>query len=193
MNDAIDLRRTAVLVLDHQAMLINGYTSDPGAHLIRVAALLASVRTAGLAIFYVIVGFRPGYPEVSDNNVMFSGVRAGGRFQFDDPASAIPSEIAPEGDEPVVTKHRVGAFAGTDLEMLLKARGIDTLALFGIATSGVVTSTVRAAADLDYRLIVLSDLCADNDAELHATLLGKLFPRQAEVIEMEAFVARLPT
>jgi len=192
MNDTINPATTALLVLDHQTMLVEGYAPDPAAHLARVADLLASVRAADVAVIYVTVGFRPGYPEVADSNVMFSGVRSGGRFQFGDPQSAIPAAIAPRGDEPVVVKHRVSAFAGTDLAMLLRARKIETLAMFGIATSGVVTSTVRAAADLDYRLIVLKDLCADTDASLHTMLIDTLFPRQAETITADTFVARLP-
>ena len=69
-----------------------------------------------------------------------------------------------------MTKHRVGAFAGTDLEMILRAGEIDTLMLLGIATSGVVLSTLLDAADADYRLAVVTDCCADRDAELDACL-----------------------
>lgn len=188
----IDLSRTALLVLDHQTMLVQNYAKDPEAHLAKVAALLDRVRAAGMAVLYVTVGFRPGYPEVSDNNMMFSGVRAGQRFGAGDPLAAIPAEIAPRDDEPVVVKHRVSSFESTDLAMLLRARGIDTLVMFGIATSGVVTSTVRAAADLDYAMIVLEDLCLDLDQELHDMLVGKLFPKQAEVVSASAFLDRLP-
>ena len=72
---------------------------------------------------------------------------------------------------------------GSDLEMILRARDIDTLILFGIATSGVVLSTLLEAADRDYRLIVAKNCCADLDAEGHAWLTSKLFPRQATVVE----------
>jgi nicotinamidase-related amidase len=82
----------------------------------------------------------------------------------------------------VVTKKRVSAFAGSDLELVLRAHDVDSLVLAGIATSGVVLSTVREAADRDYRLTVLEDLCLDADEEVHRVLTGKVFPRQAEVI-----------
>ena len=81
-----------------------------------------------------------------------------------------------------MTKKRVSAFAGSDLELVLRAREVTHLVLGGIATSGVVLSTVRAAADSDYRLTVLADLCLDGDEEVHRVLTGKVFPRQAEVI-----------
>jgi nicotinamidase-related amidase len=93
----------------------------------------------------------------------------------------------------VVTKKRVSALAGSDLEILLRALEVDALVLSGIATSGVVLSTVRQAADLDYRLTVLRDGCADADPEVHRVLLEKVFPRQAEVLRTDDWVNRLPS
>ena len=186
----IDMTGCALLVLDHQRMLVDRYTSAAD-HLARVADVLAGARGAGLPIFYVTVGFRSGYPEVAESNRMFVGVRDGGRFKLGDAQAAIPDEIAPRPDEPVIVKHRVSAFAGTDLEMLLRARRIETIILFGIATGGVVTSTVRAAADLDFRLIVVGDLCADLDETLGTNLLERLFPAQAEVVTSGELLARL--
>jgi nicotinamidase-related amidase len=63
--------------------------------------------------------------------------------------------------------------------------------LAGIATSGVVLSTLREAADRDYQLIVLSDCCFDLDAEVHRVLMDKVFPRQAEVLTVEELQRRL--
>lgn len=76
-----------------------------------------------------------------------------------------------------MVKHRVSSFVGTDLETLLRASGIDTLVLVGVHTSGVVLSTVRHAGDLDYRLIVVRDCCADPDAEVHAILLDRVIAK----------------
>jgi len=83
----------------------------------------------------------------------------------------------------VFTKIRVSAFSTTELAAFLDDRGIDTLVLAGIQTSGVVLSTVRDAADRDYRLLVLADCCADPDAGVHETLTAKVFPRQADVTD----------
>jgi nicotinamidase-related amidase len=69
------------------------------------------------------------------------------------PATQVHDALEPRPDEPVVVKRRVSAFSGSDLDVLLRAAGADTLVLAGIATSGVVLSTLRQAADLDYRLI----------------------------------------
>lgn len=65
-------------------------------------------------------------------------------------ATAIPDDVAPQDNDIVVTKRRVSAFAGSDLDILLRSQVIDHLVLTGVATSGVVLSTLRQAADLDY-------------------------------------------
>jgi nicotinamidase-related amidase len=89
-----------------------------------------------------------------------------------------------------VTKRRVSAFTGSDLAVVLRALGAGTLVLAGIATSGVVLSTVREAADLDFRLTVLSDGCLDADPEVHRVLTEKVFPRQADVCTIAEWTAR---
>jgi nicotinamidase-related amidase len=82
----------------------------------------------------------------------------------------------------------VSAFSGSDLDVVLRSLDVDSLVLTGIATSGVVLSTLRQAADLDFGLTVLSDLCADNDPEVHRILMDKVFPRQAAVITATEWV-----
>ena len=109
----------------------------------------------------------------------------------DHPDTQVHSSLAPRAGEPVILKRRVSAFSGSDLDVLLRAAGADTLVLAGIATSGVVLSTLRQAADLDYRLIVLSDACADRDAEVHRVLTEKIFPRQALVTTTDEWIQAL--
>ena len=72
---------------------------------------------------------------------------------------------------------------GTDLTMILGARNVDPLILLGFATSGVVLSTTRYAADADYRLFIVEDCCADTDPAVHDFLCTKIFPRQADVVQ----------
>ncbi len=78
---------------------------------------------------------------------------------------------------------RVGAFATTDLDRMLRERGVTTPVLAGISTSGVVLSTVREAMDRDYRILVLRDCCADPDTEVHDFLTGRTFPRHTTVLD----------
>ncbi|MGH3196607.1 MAG: isochorismatase family protein [Streptosporangiaceae bacterium] len=80
-----------------------------------------------------------------------------GRLTDGDPGLRIPPAIAPAPGEVIVTKRRVSAFAGSDLDVVLRAGGTTSLVLAGIATSGLVLSTLRQAADLDHRLTGLVD------------------------------------
>jgi nicotinamidase-related amidase len=97
-------------------------------------------------------------------------------------STQIHPRLAPRQGDILVTKRRVSAFAGSDLDVVLRSLEVDHLVLTGIATSGVVLSTTRQAADLDYRLTIVSDACADADPEVHRVLIEKVFPRQATVV-----------
>ena len=185
------MKNSALLVMDYQQLLVDNFAPDPESSLAAAANVLAATRLARIPVIYVTVGFRAGYPEVSDNNMIFSAVREGQRFQLGDAGSAIPERIAPAQEDALVVKHRVSAFEGTDLAMLLRAREIDTLCMFGITTSGVVLSTVRQAADLDYKLVLLEDLCHDGDAQVHSFLMENILCRQAKVIKSDEFLANL--
>jgi nicotinamidase-related amidase len=187
----IDSQRAAVLCMDFQSAIVSNLGDAAAPLLERTAALLDATRVAEMRVGYVKVGFRRGYPEVSPNNQSFSTVRSSGRFEADAPGAEIHASVAPRENEFVIVKHRVGAFHGTDLDMILRANGIDTLVLAGIATSGVVLSTIRHAADADYRIVVVADCCGDADAEVHRVLTEKVFPRQARVVDGAEVIAAL--
>jgi len=180
-NLSIDRRTSAMLVMDFQTLIVDNYAAGTEALLDRTATLIAVARTAGMRVIYVVVGFRPGYPEVSDRNATFYRIKASGAFAVGAENTKIHPAVAPVAEEIVVTKHRVSAFAGTDLDLMLRANGIETLILTGIITSGVVLSTLCHAADADYRLLVVGDCCSDSDEEAHRVLLEKVFPRQATI------------
>jgi nicotinamidase-related amidase len=144
-----------------------------------------------LPIIYVVVRFRNGYPEVNPQNKRFSSLKETGRLREGTQGAEIHARLAPQPGDIVVTKRRVGAFSTTDLEAILRANNISTLALFGISTSGVVLSTVRWAADLDYQILVVADACADFDDEVHRVLTEKVFPGQATVVTTQALTRAL--
>ena len=173
---------TALLVMDVQESIVARFP-HPGL-LKRLRGTIDAARGAGLPVIYVTIGFRPGAPEISSRNKVFKEVAS----RMSARPNEIHPDVAPAPGDVVVTKRRVSAFAGSDLEMVLRAQGIDHLVLTGIATSGVVLSTLRQAADLDYRLTVLADCCHDNDPEVHRVLLEKVFPRQATVTTSELFL-----
>ncbi len=178
-----EAERTAVLSMDLQAGIVGIYAKDDPDLPNRAAKVLESSRNKKISVIHVQVGFRPGLPEVSLRNPLFGAVKKSIEYQrlFQGATGAIHATVNPQEDDIVVTKHRINAFAGTDLEMILRASDIHTLILFGVATSGVVLSTFLHASDNDYRLILVKDCCADLDAEGHKYLVEKLFPRLGTV------------
>ena len=169
----------ALLVMDVQRVIVDRYP-DPD-YLPRLRKAIETARANGVRVIYVTVGFRPGAPEISPRNKLFGRLAGVTLPAAAAQANEIHPDVAPGPDDIVVTKRRVSAFAGSDLDMVLRANDIDHLVLTGIATSGVVLSTLRQAADLDFTLTVLSDGCLDNDPEVHRVLTEKVFPMQAEV------------
>jgi nicotinamidase-related amidase len=156
-----------------------------------VHAIIDIARAASIPVIYVVVAFRPGYPEISPNNKSFTASRQRLSSSASMTSAEIHTAIAPQPTDIVVTKRRVSAFSGSDLEVILRAQGISHLVLSGISTSGVVLSTLREAADKDYQLTVLADCCFDGDEEVQRVLLSKVFPRQAEVVQSSEWKASL--
>ncbi len=179
---SLDPRTTALLLMDFQTGIVESVADDRDGLLVRNASLLETARRAGLKIIHVMVAFRPGHPEASARNKSFGAIRESGRFVEGTAGTEVHPALAPQSGDIVVTKRRVSAFSGSDLEIVLRASGVETLVLAGIATSGVVLSTLRHAADADYRIVVAADGCADRDPEVHRVLLEKVFPRQAMVV-----------
>ena len=187
---SLERDRTALLVMDLQNDIVGMLGTRAEALLDRSAALVAAARAANVPVIYVVVGFRPGYPELSANNAAFAAVAKTGRF-VGTSAADVAAAVAPREHDVIVVKHRVSALHGTDLDLVLRAQRRDTLVMCGIATSGVILSTVRAAADADYRLVVAKDACADRDDEVHRVLVDKVLAHQAAVVDASEVVAAL--
>ncbi|MET9220886.1 cysteine hydrolase [Streptomyces sp. NPDC088197] len=182
--------RTALLVMDFQNGIVQRIADD--SVVAAAARAVEAARAAEIPVIFVRVAFRPGYPETAASNLSFSALsQAGDAFTQDNPATQVVDALAPRADEPVAVKRRVSAFTGSDLEVLLRGAGADSLVLTGLSTSGVVLSTIRQAADLDYRLTVLSDACADNEPDVHRILIEKVFPKQAQVMTTDEWVTSL--
>lgn len=180
------MSQQALLVMDVQRMIVDRYP-DPD-YLPRLRKAIETARTNGVRVIYVTVGFRPGAPEISPRNKLFGRLAGVTLPAAAAQANEIHPDVAPEPGDILVTKRRVSAFAGSDLDMVLRANDIDHLVLTGIATSGVVLSTLRQAADLDFTLTVLSDGCLDNDPEVQRVLTEKVFPMQADVTTVADWV-----
>jgi len=177
----------ALLVMDMQTPIV-GMLGSPAGLLKNVRRAIDGARKNDVPVVFVVVTFRPGFPEISPDNRMFHAMKDRAAVFAQPGGAAVHPDLGPRDDDIIVVKRRVSAFAGSDLEIVLRSQGIRHLILCGIATSGVVLSTVREAADRDYRLTVLSDCCADMDTEIHNLLLAKIFPRQAEMITADQWL-----
>ena len=190
----LDLERntTALLIADFYADAMGNLEHASSRGVVeKTVALQRAARDAGLFVCYSATVFRQGYPEISDRNKTFSQRKNSGQPAVSDPVNLIHPAVAPASGEVVAGKHRVNALFGTDLDMALRANGVETLVILGYATSGVVLSTVRYAADLDYRLFVVEDCCADQDSEVHEFLTRRIFPRQAGVVSSQDVIQAL--
>ena len=179
--------RTALLVLDMQEAMLSRLQNSE--ELINNAAkAIDFARNKNIPVIYAVVGFRKGFPEVSPKNKNFA--------KIPDQLSNVPQEVfmkindrlAPKNDEPVVNKKRFSAFAGSDLDIILRSQDIKHLVLSGISTSGVILSTAVEAMDKDFQMTILSDACADPTPEVHDFLMDKILPRYAEISTVDGWI-----
>ena len=188
----LDKPKTALLIADFYRDMM---TTLPHAIDRKVVentqAVQKAARDAGILVCYSATVFRPGYIEISDRNKTFSQRKASDQPAISDPMLVIHEAVRPIEGEVVVGKHRVNALFGTDLDMTLRANNIETIILLGYATSGVVLSTTRYAADADYRIIIAEDCCSDSDIEVHDFLTQRIFPRQADVVQSDDVIKAL--
>lgn len=179
--------KAALLVMDMQNGIVSHFGQDKKMFLPFQKAVKAA-RENSIPVIFVRVAFSEGYHEINPQNKGFSAISKASGITVSDEATQIHELIHPEPNEPIVTKFRVSAFAGSNLEVILRSYQIDTLILSGIATSGVILSTLREAADKDYKIKVLSDACLDIDPEVHRVLTEKVFPKQADVFTVDSWI-----
>ncbi len=191
-NIALNKSATALLIADFYAEMMTTIPHAVERGVVeKTRQLQQAAREAGLMVCYSATVFRPGYPEISDRNKTFSQRKASGPPAVSDPLRVIHEAVRPIEGEVVAGKRRVNALYGTDLDLSLRANNIDTIVMLGYATSGVVLSTTRYAADADYRLFIVEDCCSDQDGEVHDFLMQRIFPRQAEIVSAAEVMAAL--
>jgi nicotinamidase-related amidase len=154
----IDLAKTAILIMDFQNDIVSGVAEDSPAVVSNAARVLEGARGRGVPIIHVM--------------------HRGGRFTEPSPGAEIHPGVQPAAGESVISKTKAGPFSTTGLDVSLREMGVDTLALMGVSTSGCVLSASRWAGDLGYRVVVITDACADRDPEVHRVLTEKIYVRQ---------------
>lgn len=178
---------TALLVMDVQAPMVAGLPHRDE-YLQTLQSAIDVAHKKGIPVIYVVVGFRPNLTDLNRGNKALRATQDSGIVDgLIDPMPV----LTPATEDVVVTKRRLGAFAGTDLEIILRTRNISHIVLAGLSTSGVVLSMLRQGVEMDYVMTVLSNLCADRDEEVHRVLTEKVFPRHAEVMSSAEWIEGL--
>jgi biuret amidohydrolase len=139
-----------------------------------IARLLDAARAAGVKVVYTRVAWQPGYPDLVANSPLLNIVLQQNCLVEGTPGATIIDELTPQPGDLVVTHQRVGGFHGSELDNLLRGAGVDTVVFCGVATNVSVEGAARAASDLGYRVVVVSDACSAATEAAHSASVESL-------------------
>jgi maleamate amidohydrolase len=172
--------RTALVVMHYQTDILALFPSVAPTLLANTRQLCDAARAKSVSIYFARIHFSPDYAEVSPLNKNGQEIKQLGLFVDD----KIAPELGQQDTEPLIIAHRASVFFGTDLQAQLGARGIDTLLMVGIASTGVVLSSVAYASDADFRLFTVKDCCYDPDQVVHDHLFSTAFESRTTVLSL---------
>ena len=172
--------QTALVVMHYQTDILGLFPSVAPALLANTRKLCDAARAKGVSVYFANLRFSPGYPEVSPLNKNGQGIKRLGLFVDDRPSP----ELGQQASESVIIAHRASVFFGTDLQARLFAQGVDSLIMVGIASTGVVLSSVAYASDADFRLYTVKDCCYDPDQVVHEHLFSTAFDSRTTVLSL---------
>src|SRR3954453_16115087 len=201
MSDALSLdpRTTAVVLIEYQ----NDFTSAGGAlheavadvmdstgMLDKSVELVTAARAAGATIMHVPITFVEGYHEISSHPYgILKGVVDGNAFVKDSWGAAIVDDLAPQpGDIVVEGKRGLDTFASTNLDFMLRSKGIQTIVLGGFLTNCCVESTMRSGYENGYQVVTLSDCVAATSVEEHENALTYDYPMFSRPMTSSEFI-----
>jgi nicotinamidase-related amidase len=184
LEERVAPRHTALLVVDMQ----NDYCTPEGASdrngrdlsairaaIPSVCTLIESARTVGIGIVFTRYTLGPGGaglsgPEILRRGRNFAGVQSTIKGTW---GHELIAELPYRPDQDlVIEKRRLSSFIGTDLDLILRARGVKTVVIAGVVTQGCVECTVRDAAGYDYYVAVAADCVASTEQRAHETSLA---------------------
>jgi len=182
MTTEMNLARTALLIIDMQNALLKDAASADGLTdfarssgvIGNVARVMAAARQADMPVFYSVHVKRADGADMVRRHADTPYTRSA--LVEDTPGAAIVDELKPAPQDGVVCKRRASAFFGSDLDVLLRCRGIDTVIITGVVTNGCISASVDSARDRDYDVIVVSDGCAAAQQEDHDYYVKRRFP-----------------
>jgi nicotinamidase-related amidase len=197
----LDPAQTAIVAVDFQHDVIGAdgaFTAMFHAEVERVGVIPATVRllraarTTGAKIVYSRATFSRGYPELVGNIPILAHTAEYGCLVDGTPGAAVIDAVKPHDSDLVVAHHRVSCFHGTELDVVLRGAGVDTIVLAGVATNLAVESTARAGGDLGYRTLVVADACSTTTRAAHEASLESL-SMLAQIVSVDQLCAALTT
>ena len=199
---SIDAKTTAVVLIEYQ----NDFTTDGGVlhgavsevmektdMLARTREVVEAARDAGATVMHAPISFTEGYGEITKQPYgILKGVVDGNAFVKGSWGAAIIDELAPaDGDIVIEGKRGLDTFASTNLDFILRSKGITTIALGGFLTNCCVESTMRTGYENGYRVVTLSDCLAATSAEEHDNALKYDFPMFSQPMPAADFISEL--
>lgn len=202
MTTTTDPSTSALLVLHYQNGLVrhegvfafSGTAEQVEKHkcLEKTAAVLEASRAAGVPVIYVNIAYRPGFPELKKPTYpLIESIQERNAFLRGSWDAEVPDELEPQPSDITVINFDSSAFSHTDLDCILRAKGIKQLVLAGIATNWVVESTTRYGAELGYDITILEDCCQGFSDELHNFAIKETLPYYATIMKSENFITAL--
>lgn len=198
----IDPSTTALVLIEYQ----NDFTSEGGVlhdavaevmdktdMLANTARLAEAARAAGWTIMHAPITFAPGYGELGSHPYgILAGVVDGNAFVKGEWGAQIVDELAPrEGDIVIEGKRGLDTFASTNLDFILRSKGITTLVLGGFLTNCCVESTMRSGYEHGYEVLTLTDAVAATSLEEHDNALAFDFPMFSKPTTVDELLSRL--
>src|SRR5262245_11007271 len=199
---AIDPSTTAVVLIEYQ----NDFTTEGGvlhgavSEVMDKTGMLANTRevadaarAAGATIMHAPITFAKGYNEISAHPYgILQGVVDGNAFVKGEWGAAIVEELAPQdGDIVIEGKRGLDTFASTNLDFILRSKGITTIALGGFLTNCCVESTMRTGYENGYQVVTLSDCVAATSTEEHENALKYDYPMFSTPMPAAEFIDEL--
>jgi nicotinamidase-related amidase len=198
----IDPNTTAVVLIEYQ----NDFTSEGGVlhgavsevmdktgMLANTRQVVDAARAAGATVMHAPIMFAKGYNEISAHPYgILKGVVDGNAFVKGEWGAEIVDEVAPEdGDIVIEGKRGLDTFASTNLDFILRSKGVRTVALGGFLTNCCVESTMRTAYENGYEVVTLSDCVAATSTEEHDNALKYDYPMFSKPMTAAEFTAEL--
>ena len=199
---SLDPRETAVVLIEYQ----NDFVTEGGALHGAVADVMASTnmlqntadatkqaRDAGATIIHAPIAFAEGYGEISAHPYgILAGVVESNAFVKGSWGAEIVDVVGPQGDDIVVEgKRGLDTFASTNLDFILRSKGIKNIALGGFLTNCCVESTMRSAYEKGFNVFTLTDCVAATSQEEHDNAIAKDYPMFSHPVTSEEFLAAL--